>query len=555
MFIPEDMDAPIWKLANAMCEGTISDEELRELELLLESDPVARDFYIDFIIINSEISWLIRARQHSSMDLGPRISVDVLENPTKPKKTPVVEFLSNWADFLNQHSPLSFILLFVVLATMLFATTYFISSRNSGTISPEPLFAAQLTATKDCRWAMTTDAPKDMEALQTGRRLNLEKGLAEITYSNQAKVVIEGPASYTVESQMSGLLSLGKLFAQADAAQSRQFTILTPNAKFVDMGTEFGVEIDAKGRSSLAVFSGKVNASAKLAEGRWTNPIAVKRNEAVVCYGINFTPCIAHRNNFPSMRPLPPPPADANYQRWSNAVKELQNRQDLVAYYDFQQDVNNPNVLVNRAPTGAVFNGQIQKATWTQGRFDGKSALKFAAVDSGVLVNIPGQYEQITLIAWVKINELKNYWNGLLMTNDFSIPGQLHLEIRSDAHIAMYVVQKNRTRESLLSADPIPDDCLHRWCMIAAVIDRTSQGCSMYVNDMCVLDHTSMAQIPPIIIGPATIAGQLDKGNDADVAVPIRNLACSMDSFLIFNSALTQDEIRRIYESGKPGVQ
>ena len=171
----------------------------------------------------------------------------------------------------------------------------------------------------------------------------------------------------------------------------------------------------------------------------------------MVCEEGKFTASVAQRSDFPSMRPLlpPPPPQDSNYQRWSDAVKELQNRHDLVAYYDFQQDENNPNVLVNRAATGAMFNGQIKKATWTQGRFDGKSALKFAAADSGVLVNLPGQYEQITLIAWVKINELKNYWNGLFMTNDFSIPGQLHLEIKSDAHLECSVLIQNRNSQKL----------------------------------------------------------------------------------------------------------
>ena len=275
----------------------------------------------------------------------------------------------------------------------------------------------------------------------------------------------------------------------------------------------------------------------------------------MVCEEGKFAASVAQRSDFPSMQPLPPPPPDTNYQRWSEAVKELQNRQDLVAYYDFQQDENNPNVLVNRAPTGAAFNGQIQKATWTQGRFDGKSALKFAAADSGVLVNLPGQYEQITLIAWVKINELKNYWNGLFMTNDFSIPGQLHLEIKSDAHIECSVLKQGRNREKLASAEPIPDDCLHSWCMITAVIDRTNQVCFMYVNDTCILDQKRISQIPPIIIGSATIAGWLDKGNDPIDIAQIRNLACCMDSFLFFNSALTQDEIRRIYESGKPGDQ
>ena len=36
---PEDVNPRLWWLANTMCEGTISDHELRELELLLEADP------------------------------------------------------------------------------------------------------------------------------------------------------------------------------------------------------------------------------------------------------------------------------------------------------------------------------------------------------------------------------------------------------------------------------------------------------------------------------------------------------------------------------------
>ena len=60
------------------------------------------------------------------------------------------------------------------------------------------------------------------------------------------------------------------------------------------------------------------------------------------------------------------------YQRWLDASRELQSRQDLVAYYDFQPDPNNPKVLLNRAPTGAAFNGEIQNATWVEGRFPEK---------------------------------------------------------------------------------------------------------------------------------------------------------------------------------------
>ena len=119
--------------------------------------------------------------------------------------------------------------------------------------------------------------------IRLGQKLRLDKGIAQITYSNRAVVILEGPASYTVDSPKSGYLSRGKLTARADTEQSRQFTIGTPFARFVDLGTEFGVMIDAQGRPTVAVFEGKVNAEAKLANGRWTTGISLGKGEAAVC--------------------------------------------------------------------------------------------------------------------------------------------------------------------------------------------------------------------------------------------------------------------------------
>jgi hypothetical protein len=548
-YFPKNIDSRLWTHANALCNGKISEVEMRELETILDADPNAQGFFVDFMNVNAEILWLVSSKQHSTMDSSPQITI------TPPKQSPILGFLDDFGNVFNQYSPFSFMLLILFIGITFFAASHWLNSPHANKIPVKSGFVAEITKTKDCRWGTANPLLAEKTQLQVGHKLQLEKGLAQITYSNGAVVLLEGPASFTVDSSNSGFLSCGKLIARADTRQSWQFTITTPAARFVDLGTEFGVKIDELGRSIVAVFEGKVNTEAKTGDGGWTAPVSFVKGEAAICTGTKLLDKSVSRSEFPSL--LPPPPAmDPAYKRWLQANQDMQKRQNLIAYYDFEPDFNNPKVLVNRAPTGAALNGQIQKATWTQGRFDGNSALKFAAADSGVLVNLPGQYEQITLIAWVKINELRNYWNGLFMTNDFSMPGQLHLEIKSNAHVAMYVLQKNRrTRETVVSAEPIPNDCLHRWCMIAAVIDRANQGCFMYVNDMCILDQKKMPQIPPIIIGPATIAGRLDKGNDQDNMVPIRNLACCMDSFLFFNSALTQDEIRRIYESGKPGDQ
>jgi hypothetical protein len=390
-----------------------------------------------------------------------------------------------------------------------------------------------------------------MMQLQVNRQLQLEKGIAQITYFNGAVVLIEGPAFFTVDSPKSGFLSRGKLTARADTEQSRQFSIVTPDARFVDLGTEFGVKIDEKGRAAVAVFAGKVNAEAKLADGRWTAPISLRKGEAVVCEGNKFTPQVAQRSNFPTLQPLPPLPPNLLYQSWLEASQELQKRSDIVAYFDFQRDDNNPNVLINRASTGAAFNGQIKKATWTKGRFEGKSALKFAAVDSGVLVNLPKKYEQMTLVTWVKISELNNFWNGILLSNDWSRSGQLHWEIQSNAHIILNLMNQNLDKDTYYSTKPIPSDCLNRWSMITAVIYRANQRCLMYLNDICVLYQQSEVQIPSIEIGAATIAGWLESGKDSDTR-KTRNLSCCMDSFMIFQSALSENDIKQIYEASKP---
>ena len=59
------------------------------------------------------------------------------------------------------------------------------------------------------------------------------------------------------------------------------------------------------------------------------------------------------------------------------------------------------------------------------------------------------------------------------------------------------------------------------------------------------------SQIPVIEIGPATIAGWLEYGKDPSPN-KVRSLNCRMDEMMIFDSALSAEEIQKIYEAGKP---
>jgi hypothetical protein len=542
--IPKNIDPKIWAYTNAVCNGSITPEEMAELERLLKADAVAQDFFIDFLNINAEVLWLFSAKQHSAMDSDPHRTVNA---PIAPRSA-LTGFLGDWMDFINHYSPFSYSLILIFVGAILMTGVYLIKIQNTVLVEAEPVLVAQITAAKNCQWSMGTKAPAEMSELEIGRQLNLEKGLVEITYANKAQVVIEGPVSFTLDSPKSGRLKQGKLFARANTEQSRQFTIITPNAKYVDLGTEFGVQVDAQERSSVAVFSGKVNASAKRANGSWDTPISVKKGEAVICEGVKFTQSVADRSKFPSMQLSPPSAPDTHFQRWYDAALEIQKNKDLVAYYDFQPAPNNPHVLLNRAPTGAMFNGEIKNASWVDGRFKGKKALEFMDNDAGVKVNFPSEYPQVTLIAWINISKFTNNYSGVLLSDGWT-NNKLHWQLKSSSQMIVDVAQDaTLMRSEFCSIKAIPTDSLNQWCMITAVVDVPNQ-ILLYVNGKP-FETLKVNPIHPLIIGPATIGGW-DHGDYSDPD-EIRNLAGLMDELMLFQKVLKAEEIQQIYESGRP---
>jgi len=139
----------------------------------------------------------------------------------------------------------------------------------------------------DCRWAdpsLKPIAPR----IRQGTKFALTSGLMEITYTTGAKVILQGPCTYEVESPHGGYLALGKLTARVASGewpvassksqenhksaiinhksaiskspniQISKFVVRTPTAIITDLGTEFGVEVTETGESQAHVFQGQV---------------------------------------------------------------------------------------------------------------------------------------------------------------------------------------------------------------------------------------------------------------------------------------------------------
>ena len=87
---------------------------------------------------------------------------------------------------------------------------------------PEMVFVGRITGMVDVKWSEDKDflPPLGYAYVPLGRKYKLDSGLMEITYDSGAKVILEGPCTYEVESRAGGYLSLGKLTARVEKERS-----------------------------------------------------------------------------------------------------------------------------------------------------------------------------------------------------------------------------------------------------------------------------------------------------------------------------------------------
>ncbi len=155
--------------------------------------------------------------------LIPPIIIDT-GDPLGPPRLSLGSSLGGW---LFSYAAATVIMAMLALG----AWVYKVSSENSrgltapengsvakgtapGTGSPrldDSEVVGRITGTADCRWAGPQNVPT--VAVPVGRKYELASGLIEISYTSGAKVILQGPCAYEVDSPAGGFLSLGKLTA------------------------------------------------------------------------------------------------------------------------------------------------------------------------------------------------------------------------------------------------------------------------------------------------------------------------------------------------------
>ena len=116
---------------------------------------------------------------------------------------------------------------------------------------------ALVSDTANVQWSKDTSPKSAKTSIALGEPLNIDSGTIELELKRGAKLMVEGPAKWSIDGDNSATLHSGKLLATVPRAAAG-FTVETATARIIDLGTEFSVEADANGASEVQVYKGKV---------------------------------------------------------------------------------------------------------------------------------------------------------------------------------------------------------------------------------------------------------------------------------------------------------
>lgn len=530
----------------AVCHGAPSDEQGRALNELLRRDAAALDEYILRLEIHSRLA--------SERDLFT--SAEPRQTSLSTGAEGTIRQGNGLSDKLEQRGPnkwkiwtIALSACLALLATGVWSARPFRPAERSLTTSKA---VAMLNRTADAQWIQGNETPRLGAPLEPGW-LRLEAGLAEVIFYSGARLVMEGPSEVQLISRNSAFCRRGRMVAEVPD-QARGFRVETSQTVVTDLGTSFG--LDAKDRATeVHVFKGKVTLGGSARAGSQT----LREGSGALIENAHEPRLIAAQQDlFASLFDLEAKSAAADarrHEQWRTACKHLETDSSLLVHFDFENVAPSGWQLRNLGrPLAAASDATLVGCQWTEGRWPEKRALEFQGVSDRVRLTVPGEFEALTLTAWVCVKGLDRKINSLFMSDGFE-PGTIHWLIRRDGVLGMTVIGKALGEHQIVASDPVVAlDKFGTWLHLAVTLDADAKQVIHYVNGLPV-GGKALKIAPPFRIGPAELGNWNAKGFPENDPFMIRNFSGAMDDFCVFGRALSEREIRVLYAQGRPQTE
>jgi prepilin-type N-terminal cleavage/methylation domain-containing protein len=244
----------------------------------------------------------------------------------------------------------------------------------------------------------------------------------------------------------------------------------------------------------------------------------------------------------------------ADYARWQAYSHGIKSDQDVVAYYNFEQELRFDtleNIAMgdphNTNYAAEKYDAQIDTPDWSQdGRFAGKGALTFtrSRFGTGVMIDPSAgnlSPDRFSLIGWVRYDALRD--RGALVSRWGDAGGERGWRLEFiDNNLRFDASSNGRAgRRNLARIEADVAEYHGEWMQFAVTFDQVEV--KLYINGE-LRDSAALEGIfdneDPIYIGGGG-------GNGRS-----RRLDGAIDELALYKRALDSDEIRDHYNAGRP---
>lgn len=234
------MTQGIRNLIDGYLDNVLSDEQRTELAAWIEADPANADQFAEAVFLDNRI--------HAEIDAAPFKAKSDIVRP------------ANWRSMIRSRWSQIAVALAACLLIAVGVGNWLSKDDQQqlaidGPEAPAESSFASVVQITDADWS-------EGDVIQIGDRLSvqtiaLRSGFLRLAFDDGVEVTLQGPAEYQLIGKGKTKLTSGLLTATVPRG-AEGFTVNTPTAEVVDLGTAFGIDLQEHGVSQVTVFEGEV---------------------------------------------------------------------------------------------------------------------------------------------------------------------------------------------------------------------------------------------------------------------------------------------------------
>ncbi len=382
--------------------------------------------------------------------------------------------------------------------------------------------------------------------------LKIDTGVLQMRFLSGATVTLQGPAEMDLRSEKAAAVLMGLVVADVPPV-AQGFTLVSGGWRAVDRGTVFGIDARNPDHTEVHVLKGKVD----MHRGdQAALDMTLTTGQAMrIDSGVKSSIMPANSLEFPDTRALAKRTTEqsrSRFESWKESSDALAKDDSLALYYDFEAADRESDVIFNRAPGAeTASDGTLIGGEWVEGRWAGKHAVRFNRVGDLIRSRPNSRLDAATFMIWVRMdNPNPNSFSPFLLSPQVG-PGHVYWMAWPTyiSHADKPWVTFVKTTMDMKDLHYWESQSLEKpvqglWKQFAVVNDPAKDQVRLYTDGSLVATKTMRDQtqinLDEIVMGNWGYTSES------------RNFIGLIDELAIFGRALTDEEISKYYETGRP---